>query len=120
MPAFDLAWTYVSEMDKSVAFYESLLNAEVQFTSPDWTSLRVDGLTIGLHSGAKSEPGLTNFTLAFTVSDILSTRQKAEVLGAKISDFHETPRGVLFSAEDPDGNTLQFMQSGLRLSELMA
>lgn len=120
MPAFDLAWTYVSDMDTSVAFYTALLHAEVQFASPDWTSLRADGITLGLHSGAETPIGKNNFTLSFTVEDILAVRRLAESLNAKPGEYHETPRGVLFTAEDPDGNTLQFMQPGLTLAALLA
>lgn len=119
MPAFDLAWTYVSDMDQSVAFYSALLHAEVQYASPDWTSIRADGITIGLHCGAETPTAKNNFTLSFVVDDILAVRHIAESLNAKTGEYHETPRGVLFTAEDPDGNTLQFMQPGFTLAALL-
>lgn len=46
---------YVSDMDRSVAFYRDTLGLPLRFQSPHWTEFAVEGVTLALHGGG--EPG---------------------------------------------------------------
>ncbi len=43
----------VSDMDRSIQFYEQALGLKLKFRSPDWSEFAVGSTTLGLHGGAK-------------------------------------------------------------------
>jgi lactoylglutathione lyase len=40
---------YVSDMDRSVAFYRDTLGLPLRFQSPEWTEFETEGVTLALH-----------------------------------------------------------------------
>ncbi len=112
---------YVSNMDKSVAFYRDTLGLEPEIVSPYWSSFRV-GQTgrIGLHpvdpSGEqpKSQFG-SGWFLGLETNNLgeMRIRLRANVKG----ELHQTPSGVILNIEDPDGNSIQLIQLGSKIDD---
>ena len=40
---------FVSDMDRSVAFYRDVIGLPLKFESPEWTEFATDGATLALH-----------------------------------------------------------------------
>ena len=59
---------YVADMDRATKFYEETFDALVGFRSPEWTSLRIAGVSIGLHGGSDTTP--RSIGLGFDVDDL--------------------------------------------------
>src|SRR5205809_5525662 len=47
---------YVSDMERSVAFYRDTLGLPLRFQSPDWTEFATEGVTLALHGGGVPRP----------------------------------------------------------------
>ncbi len=41
---------FVSDMDRSVAFYRDVIGLQLKFASPAWTEFATDGATLALHT----------------------------------------------------------------------
>ena len=120
---FDLAWVQVEDMDASIRFYVDLLGGSITFQSPDWTSLSLGGTQIGLHLAYSNHRPLGNlnqgWTLGVLVEDLITFRKKLIDNNVAVAEgFDETPGGVLFSFQDPDGNPIQARQVGTTLAGL--
>ena len=52
------AIVFVSDMNRSVAFYRDVLGLPLKFQSPGWTEFATEGATLALHAagGAGAEP----------------------------------------------------------------
>ena len=44
------AIVFVSDMDRSVAFYRDVIGLRLKFESPGWTEFATDGATLALHT----------------------------------------------------------------------
>src|SRR5437667_2198510 len=58
------AIVFVSDMQRSVAFYRDVLGLPLKFESPGWTEFATEGATLALHlstglSGAQDDPKQT-------------------------------------------------------------
>ena len=51
------AIVYVSDMQRSVAFYRDVLGIPLRFESPSWTEFATDGATLVLHAAEASAAG---------------------------------------------------------------
>ncbi len=101
---------YVTDMDRSVAFYQGLLpEVSIISRSPYWTELNVSGTSLALHVAESLPAGELRVELA-----LLATKS----LEAVIEDLRlagiEVARGVQDEAfgrsmvvEDPDGLRIQ-------------
>ena len=47
---------YVSDMDRSVAFYRDVLGIPIKFESPGWTEFVTEGATLALHISDLPKP----------------------------------------------------------------
>jgi lactoylglutathione lyase len=47
---------FVSNMQRSVAFYRDVLGLPLRFESPGWTEFATDGATLALHLSPRSDP----------------------------------------------------------------
>lgn len=116
---FDLAWCFVADMERATSFYRDVLGMEVGFASSHWTTMKCSGGSLALHlaDGDVQQPG--GFTVSLGTDDI---RALAARLGdsdlATVGKPHDTPRGAVLSVQDPDGNRLQVMQSGVFAADL--
>jgi catechol 2,3-dioxygenase-like lactoylglutathione lyase family enzyme len=108
----DLVYFFVSDMDRSVAFYRDVMELELgERSGEDWSQLGAGPIQVGLH-GAGSGPVRPGGTLAFTVTDLDAAKLKLTSRGVVIG--HEGggeglgPRFVEFN--DPDGNVLALFE----------
>ena len=51
-----LTMIMVSDMDRSIRFYQDVLGLKLKFQSPVWTEFDVDSATLALHGGGKPQP----------------------------------------------------------------
>ena len=56
MTKLNYAIVFVSNMDRSVAFYRDVLGFPVKFASPEWTEFATDETTLALHPAALPNP----------------------------------------------------------------
>ena len=118
----DTVWFSVRDMDRAVAFYSSVLELEIGFASPYWTSIVIGDSQFGLHG--PNDPNLPTPVGGWVVSvltdDLSALRQKLIEAGTTLAEgYHDTPRGAVLSFQDPDGNQLQAMQLGVKASEIV-
>jgi|GEM_PF-526150 len=110
----------VADMDRSVAFYRDILGLTPHVQSPYWSDFQLGALTIGLHppyKGAASGPG--GWILGLEVDDIRALRATLKAAGISADEpFHDVPGGVILKFEDPDGNPLQAIQTGITVADL--
>lgn len=106
-------WT--SDLNRSLTFYRDVLGAEVVIESPYWCSVRLFGITIGLHPGGEAKDRY-GWVVGFQTPDLMALNAHLRSHNADVDDeLHSTPRGTLLTFRDPDGNWLQAIQLGLRL-----
>lgn len=99
---------FVSDMERSLAFYRDVLGLPVRLTNPFLTEFDLEGLNFGLQYMEKQYMGNgVNVTVDFEVDDIAA---KIEDLKAKGVEFTaivlDQPYAKLAKFRDPDGNLL--------------
>ena len=110
---------YVSDMERSTAFYRDTLGLPLKFTSPGWTEFNNGGTTLALHRHlqpgretklAQPEAGLA--TLIFVVDDLQKTYETLKAEGANFSLApQKQPAGRTFAIlHDPDGFAITLQQ----------
>jgi predicted enzyme related to lactoylglutathione lyase len=101
----------VENMDRAIAFYVSAFGAEVAFRSPEWTSLRIAGVRVGL--ARVPECAASRVGLHFSVSDLASARSAVERAGGLVASSPvEVAPGVRnVRASDTEGNTFTLTAS---------
>ena len=101
----------VSDMDASVAFYESMLGVTFSSKSPHWSQFQVGDLTIGLHSIYGELPVRAGWVLGIGVDSVADWISKFDAAGVEHSPVDTLPDGTqIVSFADPDGNRLQVIQ----------
>jgi catechol 2,3-dioxygenase-like lactoylglutathione lyase family enzyme len=109
------ATIFVTDMDRSVEFYTTVLGLKLaQRFGNHWASVEVGKLSIGLHPASSQNPAGTNgstivgFELAGNIEEAVGTleRQGVKLRGGIIQD--NAGKAVHF--EDPDGNALYMIQ----------
>src|ERR1700732_1206903 len=59
MTKLGYAMVFVSNMDRSVAFYRDVLGIPVKFASPEWTEFATEGTILALHPAAIPNPDVS-------------------------------------------------------------
>jgi lactoylglutathione lyase len=113
---------YVSDMQRSLAFYRDILGLPLKFSSPGWSEFNNSGTTLALHrhlqepSDSQHRPAAHavagQATLIFIVDDLQATY---EALTARGADFslapQQQPTGLTFAiVPDPDGFAITLQQ----------
>jgi lactoylglutathione lyase len=118
----DYAMVMVSDMNRSVQFYQNALGFKLRFQSKDWTEFETEGTTLALHGGSRPESGSIGVKREAPAGTVC--------LGFSVSDLDETvstlkSRGVRFVMEptlrseegiklavciDPDGTTISLAE----------
>ena len=108
---------YVSDMQRSTAFYRDILGLPLKFSSPGWTEFSNGGTTLALHrhmGGAASapEPSAGQATLVFALDDLQSAYDTLQAEGANFSmEPQKQPSGLTFAIlRDPDGFAITLQQ----------
>jgi lactoylglutathione lyase len=111
------AIVFVSDMQRSVAFYRDTLGLPLRFQSPDWTEFATDGATLALHeakraAAAGTEPaagscrpglGVTNldeFHARVTRLGVRCVQAPKETFGTRIARYAD-PDGLVISVSEP-------------------
>lgn len=98
---------YVRDMDRSIRFYRDTLRLEVEYQSPDWTTLRTGACTLALHAIDTRLPGSGEPDPTFRVPDADAERTRLAVAGIEVSEVREPVAGLrVFDVRDPDGNRI--------------
>lgn len=107
---------FVSDMDRSVAFYRDIVGIPLKFTSPNWTEFATEGATMALHKAASvlhenekadSEaagqcragfqvPNLDEFHDRMVKSNVQCVQEPTATFGVKIANYVD-PDGMIFS-----------------------
>ncbi len=111
------AIVFVSDMDRSVAFYRDVIGLRLKFESPGWTEFATDGATLALHTSherAKDDtdgdsdsmpagrclpglqvPDLDEFHQKMLAQSVPCIQSPTEVFGSRVAQYR-----------DPDGLTI--------------
>ena len=115
----DYIIVFVSDMQRSVAFYRDVLGLPLKFTSPGWTEFNTGSVTIALHttggegsSQMVSLPPPGNAQIGFMVDDIQSAYEELQAQGASFSlSPQKQNSGVILAVlNDPDGLGITLQQ----------
>jgi len=110
---------YVSDMGRSVEFYQDRLGLPVTFPGPDvdlatqpWVTFDTGKTSLALHDGGPgNQPSLAP-ALVFIVEDLETAAHDVESHGVKLSEITEPHPGVrLCHGTDPDGHVFFLKQS---------
>jgi len=116
------AIVFVSDMDRSVAFYRDVVGLPLKFESTHWTEFSTDGATLALHKSAapttdapepdelpagRCRPGLQvpdldEFHQRMVSHDVPCVEPPAEVFGARVAQYRD-PDGLAFSVSEARG-----------------
>ncbi len=110
---------YVSDMERSTAFYRDTLGIPLNFTSPGWTEFDNAGTILALHRHIGGESRVAQAaagqaTIVFAVDDI---QEAYETLKARGVEFSMPPQKqvsglTLAVLHDPDGFGITLQQRG--------
>lgn len=111
MNKLDYVIAFVSDMDKSVAFYRDVLGFKVKNESHKWTEFDTEGTTLALHLADVSGHPHTHATMpaghchiGLTVQDITAFHKEITAKGVKcIQPPKKEDFGSLAIYADPDG-----------------
>lgn len=103
----------VSDIDKSEAWYQRILGLTTlrRLDEPPWCEMAtpVDGLIVGLAEVSKINAG--DIALTLVVEDLDDARQTLIDAKTAVSEVVEAGDNTrIFSALDPDGNTVMFRE----------
>ena len=108
---------YVSDMQRSTAFYRDTLGLPLKFTTPGWTEFSNGGTTLALHKhlggeARQAEPSAGQATLVFALDDLQGAYDTLKAEGAHFSMAPQTqPSGLTFAIlHDPDGFSITLQQ----------
>lgn len=112
---------YVSDMDRSIAFYRDVLGLSISYQSPKWTEFGIEGITLALHLAdahehtykhTKTPAGHCQISLNVLNLDAFH----AEMLGKGITCLHppkDEEFGKLAIYADPDDMPFSVVEAGL-------
>lgn len=108
---FDSVFYYVTDLERSVAFYTTVLG--LSLTSRDVVArFHLDGVLIELVPTADAGlvGGSGNARLTFSTRDIERSVEAMSSRGVSVSPIHHVQNGCLATFTDPDGNELVLWQ----------
>jgi lactoylglutathione lyase len=115
----DYIIVFVSDMQRSTAFYQDVLGLPLKFTSPGWTEFNTGAITIALHRvGGETTaqqvplPPPGNAHIGFIVDDLQSAYADLKARGAFFSlPPQKQNSGVTLAVlHDPDGLGITLQQ----------
>jgi lactoylglutathione lyase len=115
----DYIIVFVSDMQRSTAFYQDVLGLPLKFTSPGWTEFNTGAITIALHRvGGETTaqqvplPPPGNAQIGFIVDDLQSAYDDLKARGAFFSlPPQKQNSGVTLAVlHDPDGLGITLQQ----------
>jgi len=101
----------VTDLDTSIAFYESIGFQLLKRWGNYYAQIKASGITIGLHP-ARTEDiagNSGNVSIGFTSQNISETKNELEALSVKVTERTEEG-GTFIHFNDPDGTALYFIK----------
>ncbi len=113
----------VSSMSRAVGFYRDLLGLPFGYVSEHWADFSIGANRLGLHppyrEGYVPDQVKSGWALGIEVEDIAELRRRLEEAGVRVlAGYHQVPGGVVLDFADPDGNLIQAIQHGAKVSDL--
>lgn len=108
---FDCVFYYVSDLDRAIAFYTTILG--LQLVSRDVVArFRIGGVLFELVPTTEPDvlSGNGNARLTLAVDKIEAAAQRLRTKGVSVSEVRQVSNGRLASLKDPDGNELVLWQ----------
>ncbi len=108
----------VKDMKKAIKFYAEAFGMKPQGENEFWTSMVLNGVTVGLHWSEGKDIPLTQRnshgqnhggTLTLESDNIAEDRKRIEKCGGKILGESDEHWGHMLAFEDLDGNVLKLM-----------
>jgi lactoylglutathione lyase len=112
------AIVFVSDMQRSVAFYRDVVGLPLKFDSPEWSEFATEGATLALHrsehasagedasepSAGRCRPGISvrdldAFHDRMVEHDVICLQQPKDLFGAKIAQYLD-PDGLAISVSE--------------------
>jgi lactoylglutathione lyase len=116
----DYIVVYVSDMERSTAFYRDVLGLPLRFSSPGWTEFETGSVRLALHRAGGQEqaqfypgrPPAGVAHLAFVVPDIQAAYEELKARGATFSQPPEkqVTGNLIAVLHDPDGLGITLQQ----------
>jgi lactoylglutathione lyase len=114
----DYLIVYVSDMQRSTAFYRDILGLPLKFTSPGWTEFYTGATTVALHTTGAStlpptqRPPAGQAQLGFMVDDLQAVYQalKDQNVLFSLPPQQQTSGVTLAVCNDPDGLGITLQQ----------
>lgn len=108
--AIDFIGYQVSDLKKSVAFYQDILGLKMLKDSSNieqgWAEFQIDDTTFDLMAFDKEKAGKSS-GIAFAVDDVKAAVEELRGKGVKIvQEFYDTPVCTGAGFADPDGNQI--------------
>ena len=110
---------YVSDMERSTAFYRDVLGLPMKFTSPGWTEFDTGSVAIALHRTGEEKlpphlgrPPAGQAHLGFVVDDLQTVYEslKAQDVYFSLSPQKQPTGRTLAVLHDPDGFGITLQQ----------
>jgi metallothiol transferase len=99
-------WLYVSNLERSVRFYEGSLQLQVKSRWHEGTTFDLGDLTLGVHVEEGIVRRGNSPVITFAAQNIERVRQHLNQMGVPVGDIQNEPYGRVMSLEDPDGHAL--------------
>jgi lactoylglutathione lyase len=117
----DYIIVYVSDMQRSTAFYRDILGLPMKFTSPGWTEFNTGTTAIALHktgentqssSQSQGRPPAGQAQLGFVVDDLQAIYEslRGQDVHFSLSPQKQTSGITLAVCHDPDGLGITLQQ----------
>ena len=124
MVRVNYAIVFVSNMQKSVAFYRDVIGLSLKFESPDWSEFSTDGATLALHATdePRSEsdnshleragrchpglrvPNLDVFHKRMITERVACIQEPSETFGARVAQYLDPDGLVISVGEERSGS----------------
>ncbi len=109
----ELVYLYVSDVARSIAFYENGLGLAFTRYGNDWAECTLpDGVRFGFHlahDGARPQPP-GSVIVDLRVGDLAAASARLAAAGARVDEPQEAPTGRFVTFLDPDGHRVQVFQ----------
>jgi predicted enzyme related to lactoylglutathione lyase len=99
----------VKDMDKSVAFYQSIGFTIKQRWDNHYAQLSAPGITVGLHPTNDSISNSGNVSIGFTTDNFEESKDQLNSLAIQ-TQLREEEGGKFIHFSDPDGTALYFIK----------
>jgi predicted enzyme related to lactoylglutathione lyase len=113
LESLDHVWFWVTDMDRSVRFYEGQLGLVLRVRhGNEWAEFEADPIHIGLH-GSRGERNVSHGgTAVFRVHDLDLAKTALEQRGVAFHEHLGEVPGIAryASFDDPDGNSMQLIE----------